>query len=192
MKKNLKDPTAHVSARRRLVRGAFAAPVALTLYNGSAFAATSISCVAKEIANPTYPTNQGSSSADTYLRVQLWTLAAGTPSNWVRGADVVFLQKSGTSVYITSSQWQCFSAGSSPAGVMIQGNLVNPPVAGTIYAGQPTRNNGATVPLQNGAYVAIRVDTNGNIVGVVGLGTANPGTSAVHQSCWTSFRATTP
>ena len=37
---------------------------------------------------------------------------------------------------------------------------------------------------QDGNYVAVRIDANGNTIGVVGVGT---GGSAVAQSCWTSF-----
>jgi len=186
--KNLQDPTAHTSARRRLVRGAFAAPAALALYSGSAFAATSLSCVAKEVRNPTYPaviTNL--SPSDTYLRVRLHTLAGrSTTSAWIKGSDITALQLAGTpSPYITSSQWQCFSVGLSK--VKIDTEIVTP-MAGTIYNGQPSRISNGALPRQDGSYVAIRIDISGKIVGVVGVGISTPSTSAVHQSCWTSFK----
>jgi len=181
------DTAAHTSARRRLVRGAFAAPAALTLYNGSAFAATSLSCVAKEVRNPTYPTAITSlSSSDTYLRVRLHTLAATTPSAWIKGADITVRQLAGTpSPYITGSEWQCFVVGSPP---QVQFGTSTPvtPTAGTIYPSAP--NIGTNIPQQNGSYVAIRIDASGKIVGVVEDGGATGNTSAVHQSCWTSFK----
>lgn len=186
MNKNLQDATAHTSARRRLVRGAFAAPVALTLYSGGAFAATSMSCVVKEVNHPTHPAALTSPS-DTYLRVQLWTLPSETPSAWINGSDIAALQLqvSATLVpYITSSQWQCFVIG-SPTGVMINMTSVVQ-TAGTIYNNQPSYDT--SIPTKNGSYVAIRINASGEIVGVVQDGGTPTNTSAVHQSCWASFK----
>jgi len=188
--KNLQDSTANTSARRRLVRGAFAAPAALTLYSGSAFAATSLSCVAKEVNHPTYPgpvTNPLPS--DTYLRVPLYSLAGQTaPSTWIRGSDINLLARQipGTNPpYITNTQWQCFSAGSSNVKI---NTVTVTPLPGTVYAGQPSRIRNGAPPQKSDSYVAIRIDNNGKIVGVVGVGVPNASTSAVHQSCWTSFK----
>ena len=190
MNKNLQDPTAHTSARRRLVRGAFAAPAALTLYSGSAFAATSLSCVAKEFRNPTYPAViTDLSPSDTYLRVPLYSLAGrSTPSTWINGSDINLLaqQIPGTDPpYITNFQWQCFSVGLSNVKI---NTVTVTPIAGIVYAGQPSRISNGALPMQNGSYVAIRINTNGKIVGVVGVGVPTGNTSAVHQSCWTSFK----
>ena len=86
------------SARRRLVRGAFAAPAALTLMSGSAFAATSLSCVARQLTNPVQPTPDPATTAngggDNYIRVQLQQKFTGAPSpatqsTWVSGADLL-------------------------------------------------------------------------------------------------------
>lgn len=190
MNKNLQEPTTQVSARRRLVRGVFAAPVALTLYNGSAFAAASNSCVAKEVANPTYPgTIATLSPSDTYLRVRLWTLPSGTPSAWVKGSDVTALQVTGAPIpYIQNTQWQCFVVGVNPSDVKIGGGPAKDPVAGTLYNSEPRLPTGNATPTKNGSYVALRIDSTGKIVGVVGIGVAAGGTSAVHQSCWASFK----
>ena len=87
-----------------------------------------------------------------------------------------------------SNQWQCFSVG-NPAAVTINTISVTP-VAGTLYDGQPSV--GTNVPQQNGAYAALRINSVGKIVGVVGLGVSNSGTSAVGGSCWASFRPPTP
>ncbi|MCY7305428.1 MAG: hypothetical protein LH632_04640, partial [Rhodoferax sp.] len=153
-----------------------------------AFAATSLSCVAKEVRNPTYPaviTNL--SPSDTYLRVRLHTLAGQTTTSaWIKGSDITALQLAGTpSPYITSSQWQCFAAGLSNVKI---NTVIVTPMAGTIYDGQPSRIRGGATPVQDGSYVAIRIDISGKIVGVVGVGISSPNTSAVHQSCWTSFK----
>ena len=178
------------SARRRLIRGAFAAPAALTLYSGSAFAQASTSCVAQQVGNPTLPT--ASTQTDMWVRVRLWTLGnSGNLSTWVKGADVVALSApsatlvtSGTfstisttattSTYLSSSAWQCFTA-EPGSGFTVDQRLTSP----------PTRN-GSTLT-QNGAYVALRVDANGNIIGVVDIGT---GGSAVANTCWASFTRT--
>lgn len=189
MNQNLEEPTTRVSARRRLVRGAFAAPAALTLYSGSAFAENSMSCLTKEVTHPTYPALSPNppSSTDTYIRVRLWTLPSDTPSTWVRGFDVVALQKLNTPTpYISGSEWQCYFVGTPAAVTMGSGSIT--PEAGTVYPGQPSYN--LATPVQNGSYAALRVDITGKIVGVVGLGVGETGTSAVHQSCWTSFKPT--
>jgi hypothetical protein len=188
--KNLKNTTAHTSARRRLVHGAFAAPVALTLYSGGAFAATSLSCVVKEVRAGALPSAiPNLTPSDTFLRVRLHTLAATTtPSAWIKGSDITALQITGTpSPYITSSQWQCFVVGTPPEVQFGTETLVTP-TAGAIYNTAP--NVGTNTPQQNGSYVAIRIDASGKIVGVVQDGGATGNTSAVHQSCWTSFKPT--
>jgi len=125
--------------------------------------------------------------SDTYLRVRLHTLAGETTTSaWIKGSDITALQLAGTPLpYITSLQWQCFIAGLSNVNI----NTVSvTPTAGTIYDGQPSRISNGALPLQDGSYVAIRIDISGKIVGVVGVGISNTDTSAVHRSCWTSFK----
>ena len=186
MNNDLQESKTHITARRRLVRGVFAAPAALTLYSGGAFAAASVSCVAKEVASPTYPALDPAPT-DTYVRVRLWTLPSTTPSAWVRGADVTALQIPNTPApYIFPSEWQCYAVG-TPAEVIINALPVTP-TAGTRYGDQPTISSNIA-PTQNGSYAALRVDSNGMIVGVVDLGEGgNSIGSAVHQSCWASFK----
>ncbi|MBK7277582.1 MAG: hypothetical protein IPI08_13850 [Betaproteobacteria bacterium] len=76
------DPSAvqAPSARRRLIRGALAAPALMTLCSGSAFAAASTRCLANAQTMP-QPAPSGTPAADTYLRVQLYkvTTHAVTP-----------------------------------------------------------------------------------------------------------------
>jgi hypothetical protein len=63
-----------VSARRRLVRGAFAAPTALTLYSGNVFAASSnLRALANLLdAGGEFPTPDASDPADTWIRVEVF------------------------------------------------------------------------------------------------------------------------
>lgn len=158
------------------MRGAFAAPVALTLCSGSAFAmASNLRCVANQVDNPVYPGPVSSPLVDVYLRVQLHTLGngVGNMSTWVSGADIVLLKGvSGATTYLSSTQWHCYSAGPA-SGYTVNQKLEIPP-----------SRPGSTLQ-QNGKYVAVRVDRNGNIVGVVGIDGRNG--SAIARTCWTSF-----
>ncbi len=172
------ESTAKISARRRLVRGVFAAPAALSLYSGSAFAATSLTCVAKDVAGNQNP--EPSFSSDTFIRVRLWTLTRtsnGSISNWVKGQDVASWRAPNTNApFIGSTDWICYL-----------GNTNQGFTAGQILLGQqPTTNQGLLA--QDGAWVALKIDSLGNITGVVGIGGPVTGQSAIHQSCWTSFR----
>ena len=161
------------------MRGAFAAPAALTLCSGGAFAASSaVRCVANQVNSPVLP--NASATADTWVRVRLWTMG-GTPVNtqstWISGADLAAVV-AGTSAtsYLSSTQWQAFSAQS--ASVYTAGQTVNGPPA----------TPGASPPLtQDGLYVAVRFDATGNIIGVVGI-SGTSGGSAVANTCWTSFK----
>lgn len=145
-----------------------------------------MSCVAKQVANPPTPLPTASLGRDAWVRVQLWTVGqSGNLSTWVSGADVVALSSRSTAIvsvfsvaaagpYLSSNAWQCFTAGSGSAYTVDQ-RLTNP----------PTSSNG-TPAVQNGAYVAVRVDQYGSIVGVVGIG-SNTGSSTVANTCWASF-----
>ena len=173
MRENIKQPPASFEARRRLVRGAFGAPAALTLFSGGAFAAGSnLRCVSNQVNSPYLAAPSG--LTDTWVRVQLWTLGTGgNLSTWVSGTDIVALTNSSIPApYLTSSQWWCFTAGSGSG--YTAGQLLN--VA-------PTKS-GATLT-HNGSYVAVRVDATGKIIGVVGDGSASG--SSIAQTCWTSF-----
>jgi len=180
---------ASVSARRKLVRGVFAAPAALTLYSGSAFAANSMSCVARQVINPVSPaefaTTANNGGADTYFRVQLRGKFNGTPADlaheslWVKGADLLAAAPTGNAgFFFGTSDWYCYSAGVS------SGYL-----AGQVYLDSGTGS--ATDPSKGGTpepipkFVAIRFDTVGMVAGV----TPATGRSAVSGSCWSSFKA---
>jgi hypothetical protein len=148
----------------------------------------------------------------TYVRVQLQkfrgfngaTLLTNRFSRWIRGSDVVALQATGKTVYLTGTQWQLYDRGITNLTTDCSTNF-NPASA---YVGQATGTLLSSPPSEAGSvtcsglpgtvnvtgdqvadqWVALRVDASGNIVGVVGIPASNTGTSAVSQSCWTSFR----
>ena len=176
------------SARRKLLRGAFAAPVALTLQSGSALAAASASCVARQVKDPVR------SAIDTkvgvWVRVPVWVLdpvGDNNTSTWVSGADIVALAKPGTTTFITATQWCCISA-QSAARIATSGGEV-PVVVGTKVGSKPqsvgTGTAVSSAEASTSQDIAIKVDASGNIIGVVG---DTSGGSAVSGSCWSSFR----
>lgn len=174
------------SARRRLIRGAFGAPAALTLYSGSAMAATSLSCVARRVTSPVNPGITTSQTADIYVRVQVRAKNSGaSASTWVFGGDVLVaasLTTGQASVsFLGSDGWYCLSAGDGSS------NLSGY-TAGTTYTTTAAMLliNNVTPSVLADTWVALRFDTNGQIVGV----TTTAGASAVSRSCWTSFART--
>ena len=164
------------TARRRLVRGAFAAPAVLQLYSGGALAnASSVRCIANQVKYPEFPA--ATTAPDVWVRVRLWTVGVDANlSAWIKGADVIALVNGISSYsYLANTQWQCFAAGNG------SGYTV-----GQLLSTVPTKS-GSTCT-QNGSYVAVRVDSTGKIIGVVGLG--GSGGSAVRlATCWASFAA---
>jgi len=172
---DMTNETVNSNARRRLVRGAFAAPAALTLYSGSV-AAASVSCIAKQLTNPI--TTNGDT---TLVRVPLYRLANGAnTATFVRQADIASLMPPGGS-YLATGQAQCVGITGTGAGFSV----------GTIYT-SPALPNGTmpaiTSPIQ---YVAVRVSATGKIEGVISVPSAGANT-ALHTSCWTSFGGLVP
>lgn len=67
------------SARRRLIRGALSAPALMTVCSGSAFAvASNMRCLANANTLPA-PAPWGTTTPDTYLRVQLYKVTTCVP-----------------------------------------------------------------------------------------------------------------
>lgn len=167
------------SARRRLIRGAFGAPAALTLYSGSV-AAASFNCVQKRVANAVNPPSTTASTQDLYLRVQVKGKGSGdTASTWVSAADIALIaSRAPAASFMGSTDWFCLTAGSTSTytGLQVYSNADATAAA----------RFGTPVPIDS--YVAIRVNASGAIVGV----TDQPSASAVAQSCWTSFLRTAP
>ena len=194
MKQDKHDMKPAVSARRRLIRGAFAAPAAMTLFSGSV-AAASINCVARQVTSQQLPTP--SSGADSFIRVRLQkftrrtnsdqTLSSTRWSRWILGSDVAGLKAPNGGSYISGTTWQLFDVGTQS---IYPANAVGSTQTNTPSEDTDAGNEYSSVPAPSD-YVALRMDANGNIVGVVGIG-PNTGTTAVYASCWNSFRAGGP
>ena len=155
-------PVPRSNARRRLVRGAFAAPAVMTVCSGSALAASSsLRCVAHQAGTGT--SVPVSDATDAWVRVRLWTQGASA-NYFISGADVVALKRASATAYIGPTAWQPFDIKTNTAGVI----------------GGDGNGKQQSVPAK---YAAIRVDASGNIVGVGATG----GGAAIAGTCWTSF-----
>lgn len=177
MKENMTNDTAKANARRRLVRGVFSAPAAMTLYSGSV-AAASVSCVARQLTNPI--TNGDS---PLLVRVRLYREQAGSNSaTFVLGSEIGSLTPPGGS-YLAKNQVQCVQIAGSGMGFSVSG----------IYSssnGKYPKKLQLTSPVE---YAAVRVDQEGRIVGVFSIdGPGAGGDTALYVSCWTSFGGLAP
>jgi hypothetical protein len=102
-------------------------------------------------------------------------------STWVNGTDVKALavgKAASVSTFISNGKWQCVSSLSSKWTV------------GQIYT-DPEPAYGSNRPLKGTQYAAVRVDANGNILGVVGTG-GDTGSAVGWNSCWASFTGILP
>lgn len=94
MTENMKDGTVRGTARRRLIRGAFGAPAALTLYSGNVFAqaSSSLRALKNQLADAKFPAPnlpEQPAPGVTWIRVPVW-VGSGTVNNQTRTAvDVV-------------------------------------------------------------------------------------------------------
>jgi len=161
---NMKDGTARATARRRLIRGAFAAPTALTLYSGNVFAASSsLRALNNQLADPQSPAPELPAQPafpETWIRVQVYKDSAGVL--YVKGSDVFNLP------YGCGADRRFFN---SLKYTKIAD--LNTQVDGTGL--EPTTN-----------YAALSFDNRGVIVGV-STGTAVVGQTALTQSAGTSL-----
>lgn len=161
--------------RRRFVKGAFGTPVVLTLHTGGA-AAASMACLANQAQTPvSAPTD---TSGWVRVRLYLYTKSSGKTALLVKSDELLAL--AANSVYSgmgTLGYWQCLSAVGGPG---ISAGDIQP----TSFFGSKTPT--LTSPLQ---YAAVRLDANGNIVGVQGISSAG---TALAVSCWTSFGGAAP
>jgi hypothetical protein len=176
---DFKDGSAKASARRRLIRGAFATPAILTLHSGSAFAASSAaSCLANQNASPISPAPVRQQSDDTYLRYQLWTIRRkanqNVVSSWIKGAQLTAIANvTGMPAFVGGSQWWQFLIGQNT-------------LTGSVASAPPTYNATNQTFLQDGAWVVLRISAEGQLVGAGATDALGPG-SAVAGSCWSSF-----
>jgi len=164
-----------VSARRRLIKGSFAAPAAMALCSGSALAAGSATCISKMNGTPVSDPNATDTSTTGFWRVQVYRSTVGT-ADWIRGQDVATLNGAGKTPYMGNSQFQKLTLGSTSG-----------PAVGSILPASP----GVTGTLTAlSSWVAVRVDSGGNIIGIQSIMTpANVSNSSpMTASCWTSVR----
>ena len=178
--------TAEVSAtRRKVIRASFAVPALATVASGSALAATSASCFAKQLARPgpgTYPPVSTSANPDTYLRVQLASLTPNgnnaVPVYYVDGDTLAATLGStmvrAASYTLSAGKFQKFDIATN---LEVDGVLSTSPLNGN--------GNNLTYNKQSGRFAALRFDSTGKVVGV-GASTST-GMSAVQASCWSSL-----
>ena len=164
MQSPVDSPTPQQAARRKLVRGAFAAPAIMTVCTGSAFAAASnLQCISNQVNNnPTTVPVAG--ALDTWLRVRLRQKGSSTISYYVSGADLQIFKMTNNTVYLSSSQWQLFNLGTN-----------------TTSGGAIADPSGTSL---SNSYAAVRFSAAGNVVGV---GTGAAGSSALPGTCWNSI-----
>jgi hypothetical protein len=173
MKKTTKVATGGVvSARRRLIRGAFAAPTALTLYSGNVFAASSsLRALGNQIDNAEFPdpvTEAQLDPTDTWIRVKVWEWTDPNDSAkkvlLVQGNEVIGLPYGCGSSFVMGGQWAA------------------------VATSEVFDTNGAipveTNPLQ---WAALRYDREGYVVGVSTADQDVMGTSALTKSAGASI-----
>lgn len=163
-------PPSQPMARRKIVRGLFAAPALMTVCTGSAFAAqSSLRCLATHVTNNTsaLPKVGG---LDTWTRVQLHK--ATDSKYYVSGSQLAAVFVNSNSVYPAVGTW---------LGIKADGTVAT----GTYSTPQTTMPPGATLTYTSPQYVVVRFDNMGSVTGV---GTAGTGAN-VGASCWTSFKA---
>jgi len=166
-------PTQKQAARRKLVRGVFAAPAILTVCSGNAIAAqSSLRCLATHVADGTSITPKVNGSLDSWSRVQLSKATDG--KFYVSGTQVSSVFTTSNSFYPAVGTW-----------LEINGTSGALATTGAYTSANPTTPPGATLSYSPPKYVVVRFDGAGN---VTGIGTAGIGAN-VGASCWTSFRA---
>lgn len=165
---------ARTLARRKLLRGSFAAPAVLTMASGSALAATSATCLAKATASPSTADLAQGTPSDTFLRVRLLVRPNGV--HLVTRASFGSVSVS-TSFWGSTTLWQRVSvSNSNPNGPKNQ-----------TYGNEMTTAVPANATASN-YWIALRFDAAGNIVGLGDSGTG----SVVGTSCWTSLHPPPP
>jgi hypothetical protein len=162
-------PNQQQAARRKLVRGVFAAPALMTVCSGSALASqSSIRCLARHVSDNTNVMPKVG-SLDNWTRVQLHKASDG--KFYVSGSHVASVFTTSNSVYPAVGTWLQING---TAGTPVGSPSTTMPAGSTL---------GYTTPPPK--YVVVRFDTAGNVTGV---GTAGTG-SNVGATCWNSFRA---
>ena len=160
MHNQAETPSPRHSARRKLIRGVFAAPAVLTVASGSAFAAASnLRC----ISQTTFPPVTTTAGADTFYRLQVKQIASKT---YVLGSDIAKDIRDKVSVYMTTTQMHEFN------------------VALNQTVGMPLAAASTPTPQTQASFAAIRFSPTGAVIGV---GSAGAPGGAASGSCWNSF-----
>jgi hypothetical protein len=177
-----------LSARRRLIKGSFAAPAALMLFSGGAAAATSNTCVARAATSTATP--QGFDTAipsgtTGWLRVQASTYTK---------TDINKPPK--ISYFITYTNISAVvSAAGSKSGIM--NNWIVTGQALCVESGEPKYKvdtlygsgiGDGKLPdfTSSDRWYSVLVNENGQIIGI-GTYTNGRAGNSVSQSCWNSF-----
>lgn len=163
-------PSSTPAARRKLVRGLFAAPALMTVCTGSAFAnQSSLRCLARHVTDGTNITPKVG-ALDLWTRVQLHKATDG--KYYISGSHVASVFAFSNSVYPATGTW-------------LEIDLNGAIVAGTYGTPNTTPPSGANLGYASPKYVVVRFDNTGSVTGV---GTAGAGAN-VGASCWNSFKA---
>lgn len=172
------DPQTQGSARRRLLKGSFAAPAAMTLCSGSALAASSTQCLkigTEYNATPLFTESAGT----TFWRVQVYDAQIDAGAQWIKGADVVALNGAGASPFLASNQYYKYRKNNLNTGQGVGTKTTATSEFGSLVSSNPQK------------WVGVRVNSSGNIVGIQGMTSQvnHATTGPMTASCWTSFRA---
>lgn len=180
MIKNLQEPTVQVSARRKLVRGAFSLPAVLAVHNGSALAASSnkFRCATNAVSSNQSLPASSVLATDNWLRVQRYKLTSNNVP-FVRIADI--------------------NSVAALLGITVAIPGVNSSTTVIKWADGSLQTDAVGLFQTDGTnLVALRFDSGGTVVNpirIVGIvtsaqssGASPPGTNAITQSCWTSIK----
>jgi hypothetical protein len=167
-------PTQKQAARRKLVRGVFAAPALMTVCSGSAWATgSSLRCLNRHVTDGTSVAPKVG-DMDAWARIQLHRATDGL--YYVSGTHVASVYNTSTSVYPATGHWLRVDV---TTGAVPSTGFCSTATPGT------SAPSGATLGYTSPKYVVVRFDTAGN---VKGIGTAGTGAN-VGASCWNSFKA---
>lgn len=172
------------TARRRLLRGAFAIPVVATVHSGAALASSSnLRCLGNSTAVPGV-VSTGSTENPIYLRVELGVSTKGGGSGlqtkyYVDGSSVVAratqLHVSVSTLFISTGKFLPFGSGANLSSNMVTGTAITDPAA-----------NGFNYLKTSGKFAVLMFSADGKTI--LGVG-ATSGANAATQSCWGSFAA---
>jgi hypothetical protein len=167
----VESPKPNQAARRKLVRGVFAAPAIMTVCSGNAFANTSnLRCLARNMTDMTNATPKVG-GLDTWTRVQLHKATDG--KYYVYGTQVQSVFTQSNSHYPGVGYW-----------LGIDEATGNVHTAGTWSTPSTSMPQGATLNYSTPKYAIVRFDATGSVTGV---GNAGAGYN-VGASCWNSFK----